>query len=150
MALDITPLCGAAAIRHVAAVCGAMFRTAIMRRSTGMGRTTDGIAVFRGHRQVLVAMRGIADMGLSRRVRLTMLGARPVFLAGMLCTMFGTIMGGSGLVYVAVFRVGFGPCVYGNQRKRQGQGKQKRWYFHGSDSNSCYGRIISGNSTDLN
>lgn len=68
MPLDITTLCCATAVGHVAAVCGAMFRATVMCGSAGVGRTTDGIAAFRGYRQVLVAVRGIADMGFGRRI----------------------------------------------------------------------------------
>jgi hypothetical protein len=66
--LDFTALRCATAISHVPAVSGAMFRTAIMRGNTRVCRTTDGIAVFRSHCQVLVAVQGIANMGFGRRI----------------------------------------------------------------------------------
>jgi hypothetical protein len=111
MPLDIAMLCGPTAICHVAAVCGAMFRATVMCGGTCVRRTTDRITAFRSQRQVLIAVRGVADMGFSCLIGLTMLGASLIFCAGVLGAMFGAIMGGSGFMDVTVLRMGFGPCV---------------------------------------
>ena len=68
MLSNITTLGGATAIRHIAAVRGAMFRATVMCSSARMRRTIDGIAAFRRHRQVFVTVRGVTDMGFGRRI----------------------------------------------------------------------------------
>jgi hypothetical protein len=39
------------------------FRVTVMCGCVGVGRTIDGITDFRRHRLVLIALRGIAEMG---------------------------------------------------------------------------------------